>query len=85
MKQQREIWALGPRAKRSKSNSEAESEKAIQQRFTRSQKLLDIREKYYKEYSKFLTQKQIQRMYEIERQTMRNLQNHRGNRHHYNR
>lgn len=74
MQQQREIWALGPRLKRGKGNSEKDSEKTIQQRFERSQKLLNIREKYYKEYSKFLTQKQIQRMYEIERQTMRRLQ-----------
>lgn len=74
MQQQREIWALGPRLKKSNGNSEADSEEAIQQRFERSQKLLNIREKYYKKYSKFLTQKQIQRMYEIERQTMKRLQ-----------
>jgi hypothetical protein len=74
MQQQREVWSLGPRLKKSKDSSESESEQAIQERFERSQKLLNIREKYYKEYSKFLSQKQIQRMYEIERQTMRRLQ-----------
>jgi hypothetical protein len=85
MQQQREIWALGPRLKRGSGNSEAESEKAIQQRFERSQKLLNIREKYYKEYSKFLTQKQIQRMYEIERQTMKRLQSRAAHRQRGNR
>lgn len=74
MKQQKEVWSLGPRLKKSKNQSEAESQQAIQQHFDRSQKLLDIREKYYKEYSKFLTQKQIQKMYESESKTMKRLQ-----------
>ena len=33
-----------------------------------SEKILNIRQKYYKKYSQFLTQQQIQRVYEIERQ-----------------
>jgi hypothetical protein len=74
VEQQKEVWALGPRMKRSKDNNEQETEADIKARFERSQKLLDIREKYYKRYSTFLTQKQIQRMYEIERQTMHRLQ-----------
>lgn len=45
----------------------------IQNRFDRSQKLLDIRKKYYDEYSKFLTQKQIERVYELEKQMMKRL------------
>ena len=32
-----------------------------------SEKILDIRQKYYKKYSEFLTQRQIQRVYEIEK------------------
>lgn len=84
MQQQKEIWALGPRLGRQNEGNETQSEKAIQERFQRSQQILTIREKYYKEYSKFLTQKQIERMYEIERQMMKRLANRgqRGTRQH---
>ena len=47
--------------------SDAESEKQIKDEFAMSEKLLDIRQKYYKEYSKFLTQQQILRVYQLER------------------
>ena len=43
----------------------------------RSEKLLQIRQKYYAEYSKFLTQNQIKRVYVLERQMMKRLANHR--------
>ena len=74
---QQEVWALGPRLKTDPTNDE-EAEQAIRERFERSQQILTLREKYYEEYSKFLTQQQIQRVYELERQCMRNLTNHRG-------
>lgn len=45
----------------------------MKQRFDRSQKILDLRKKYYAIYSTFLTQKQISRVYEIERDMMRRL------------
>ena len=72
---QKEVWALGPRVKENKDTemTEAEAERLIQARFERSQKILTIMEKYYKEYSKFLTAKQIERVYEIERQLMHRL------------
>ncbi len=66
--QQQEIWALAPRLGRMVA---ATDEEQIQQRFDRSEKILAIRKKYYKEYSQFLTQAQIKRVYEIERQTMK--------------
>ena len=66
--QQKEIWALGPRLGRKSATTDEEQ---IQQRFDRSEKILAIRKKYYKEYSQFLTQAQIKRVYEIERQTMK--------------
>lgn len=72
---QQEIWALGPRVKAS-SNSDEATEKEIEARFEHSQKILDIRRKYYKEYSKFLTQKQIKRVYEVERKMMNRLSKH---------
>lgn len=48
--------------------TDAEVDKAIRANFQQSRKLLDIREKYYAVYSKFLSSKQIQRVYELERQ-----------------
>lgn len=72
---QQEMWALGPRHK-AKAENEEEAEQAIKERFERSQQILDLREKYYEEYSKFLTQKQIQRVYELERQAMNRLEKH---------
>ena len=72
---QEEIWALGPRPGRyeHKTDSTATAEeidKAIQDKFDRSRQILEIREKYYEEYSRFLSPKQIQEMYEIERRMM---------------
>lgn len=72
---QKEVWALGPRVKEAKDTTmtEAEAEQLIQKRFERSQQILNIREKYYKEYSKFLSAKQIERVYELERQLVHRL------------
>ncbi len=69
------FWALGPRVKQNRKggNTDAQAQQAITDRFERSQKILALREKYYKRYSTFLTQKQIQRVYEMERQMMRRL------------
>lgn len=82
LKCQQEVWALGPRqgrqGKASKTESQTESE--IQSRFDRSQKLLDIRKKYYAEYSKFLTAKQIDRVYKMEHQMMKRLNGRRNSR-----
>lgn len=71
---QKEIWALGPRQRPNRQGmSEQENEKLIKQRFAMSEKILDIRQKYYKEYSKFLTQTQIEKVYEQERKMMKRL------------
>ena len=74
---QQEVWALGPRPQNEPSNDE-EAEQAIKERFERSQQILDLRQKYYEEYSKFLTQKQIQQVYKMERQVGDHLKQHRG-------
>ncbi len=68
---QKELWALGPSL--GKQQSENPSEEEMKQRFERSQKILDLRKKYYAIYSTFLSQKQISRVYEIERDMMRRL------------
>ena len=73
---QQEVWALGPRQK-AESVTEEEAEQAIKERFERSRAILDLREKYYEEYRKFLTQKQILRVFELEHQAMDRLHKHR--------
>ena len=73
---QQEVWALGPRQKAEPATDE-EAEQAIKERFERCRAVLDLREKYYEEYSKFLTQKQIFRVYELEHQAMDRLNKHR--------
>lgn len=80
---QRDIWALGPRPKQPQSPmTEEETGQALKARFAHSRKILDLRQKYYAIYSEFLTQKQIQRVYELERQMMEHLskRNRRANR-----
>ena len=68
---QKELWELGPNHGKQRSDNPSEDE--MKQRFERSQKILDLRKKYYDIYSTFLTQKQISRVYEIEREMMRRL------------
>ena len=62
---QKEVWALGPRSGKDCS---------MQERFDRSQKLLDIRQKYYRLYSRFLTDRQIENVYKLERRMMHRMQ-----------
>ena len=47
--------------------TDAEVEQAIKARFAQSRKILDIREEYYNEFRKFLSPKQIQKMYNMEK------------------
>lgn len=66
----KEFWAIGPKVgkKQRTGMTDAQAETQNKQDFERSQKILDLRQKYYKRYSTFLTQRQIQRVYEIEKQ-----------------
>ena len=64
MNYQREVWALGARPQTAK------------ERLDHSQKILNLRNKYYDEYAKFLSDQQIQRVYQLERQQMRRMANH---------
>jgi len=72
---QKEIWALGPKsaAGKEKTDTETDARQSIRNRFDHSKRILAIREKYYEEYSKFLSQKEIEQVYELERQAMRRL------------
>ena len=72
---QKEIWTLAPKNKKKKNHNmtDKEAEGFIKARFDNSEKILNIRKKYYKEYSKFLTQTQIERVYKLERQMMNRM------------
>lgn len=52
--------------KKPEDMTDAEVEKGIKARFQQGRKILYIREKYFKAYSKFLTPKQIQKVYDLE-------------------
>lgn len=56
---QREIWALGPR-----------KGLTTEQRLDRSQKILDLRKKYYHIYSSFLSEQQIDKAYKLEKKLL---------------
>ena len=78
---QQEVWALGPRMKAQRGKqSEGQTEQALKDRFAHSQKILDIRKKYYNIYSEFLTQAQIERVYQMEHQMMQRLSKRMGGR-----
>ncbi|MDD3037392.1 hypothetical protein [Bacteroides sp.] len=47
--------------------TDADIAKMLKDQFAQSRKMLDIREKYYKEFSKILSQKQILRIYQQEK------------------
>ena len=47
-----------------KSLTDAEVDKMMRNRFTQARKMLDIREKYYNEFRKFLSPKQVQKVYD---------------------
>lgn len=75
-KYKQELWNTAPKHdKRLKNAAETEeqAQQNMQRRFERSQKILDIRTKYYKEFSKFMTQKQIEQMYAKEKKIMQRL------------
>lgn len=60
-----------PSSQEGRNETDAQTEQEIKQRFEMSEKILNIRQKYYKKYSQFLSQQQIQRVYELERQMMK--------------
>ena len=78
---QQEVWALGPRMKpQCGKQSDGQTEQTLKDRFAHSQKILDLRKKYYGVYSEFLTQVQIERVYQLERQMMLRLAKRAGGR-----
>lgn len=71
---QKELWTIAPRKGRKGNEQEKPTPKEkIENNFDRSQKILDLRKKYYKKYSDFLTQEQISKIYKVEKQMMNRL------------
>lgn len=72
---QKELWALRPaqRPKKSEPRTDADVERDINARFDRSEKLQKLRRKYYEKYRKFLTSRQIDRIYQLERQELNRM------------
>lgn len=60
------------------SKPEDEIRQEITRNFDQSSKMLDLRKKYYDKYSKFLTQKQIARVYELDTRTPDQFKQHRN-------
>lgn len=76
---QKELWAArgDKNAKKNTSlMSDSEISKIITGDFEQQQRVLDIRKKYYSTYCKLLSQRQILRMYELEKQTAKRLRKH---------
>ena len=70
LKCQKEIWDIRrPKTTRVKTSemTEAQAKEENESRFATEQKFLDIRKKYYTEYSKFLTQRQIMQANNLEK------------------
>lgn len=61
-----ESKAFAPK-KLEKPLTDEQIEKQIEARFAKSRKILDIRERYYKEFKKVLTPRQIQKVYSLEK------------------
>lgn len=53
--------------------TDAQIEKKLEARFVHARRILDIREKYYHEFKKILTPRQIQRMYRAEKSLQRKV------------
>ena len=66
---QREVWALGSR-----------KGLTTEQRLERSQKILDLRKKYYHIYSGFLTEQQIDMAYKLEKKLLDRMGKGKGKR-----
>lgn len=78
---QKELYAANKAMKENKGKkrsemTDAEIETIQKDRFKQSRKLLDLREKYYGEYRKFLSARQVQRVYELEKQDFKKFASH---------
>ena len=62
-----EMRTLGSRSQQGRgTRSDAETKQAMKENLDREQKVLDLRKKYHEEFSKFLTPKQLEKVYELD-------------------
>lgn len=61
-------------SKRKAERTDAETEEVIKYQFEMAKQKVEIREKYYTKFRKFLTPKQIEKIYDSERNFMKRLQ-----------
>ncbi len=61
-------------SKRKAERTDAETEEVIKYQFEMAKQKVEIREKYYSKFRKFLTPKQIEKIYDSERNFMKRLQ-----------
>lgn len=62
-----ELRTLGSRSQQGRgTRSDAETKEAMKENLDREQKVLDLRKKYHEEFSKFLTPKQLEKVYELD-------------------
>lgn len=74
VKCQTEIMSMRPpKAQKADSLTDEAIDRNMRARFDRSRKIVDIREKYYNEYRQFLTPRQIKRVYQLEKESMKHF------------
>lgn len=84
LKCQEEIWDSRPpkemqkKGEDAKNLTEAQARKIITERFAHRARMNKIQDKYYREYSKFLTQRQILRVYDHEHKMMERMMRRHG-------
>src|SRR5574344_1202769 len=61
------------RPKKGQQLTAGQVEQNIKARFAHSRQILDLRENYYDKYRKFLSPRQIQRVYDMEQHSMKRL------------
>ena len=61
-------------SKRKTERTDAETEEVIKHQFAMAKQKVEIREKYYAKFRKFLSPKQIEKIYDSERYVMKRLQ-----------
>lgn len=69
---QEAVWKLGATPAPA-ADTDEEIDKAIRARFDKSQRILEVRRHYYDEYRKFLTPRQIEKVYKLEKRTFRSV------------
>ena len=58
--------------------TEAQTDSMLRARLAHSQNILNIRKKYYEAYRKFLTAKQVEKVYKLEAQMLKRLKSHKN-------